>query len=126
MLHIPGLFIAETEDRGRGVFTSEELSVDDIVEVCPIIIIPEKDFAKIHESVLHDYYFNWETEDQKLLAIALGYGSLYNHSSEPNLTFILDFDQNQIVFKALKEIESGDELLINYEEGLKGKSVLWF
>jgi SET domain-containing protein len=119
--HIPGLYIAET-DLGRSVFSAETVSEDDIIESCPIILIPELEKNLIHESVLHDYYFVWPNGG---IVIALGYGSLYNHSSHPNAEVIFDLDEEEIVIRAIREIEPGDEIFIDYADGDR-KHELWF
>ena len=56
MLHIPGLYIANSSNRGRGVFTAQEIETGDLIEICPLLIIPKKDVSAIHKTVLHDYY----------------------------------------------------------------------
>ena len=53
-------------------------------------------------------------------AVALGLGSLFNHSSlHQNVGWSRDLTGQCIVYKALRDIRAGDELCINY-----GK--LWF
>jgi len=122
---IPGLFIMETSDKGRGVFTSEPISEGSIIEICPCIILSPQDTLKIHETLLHDYYFLWET-DRKTSALALGFGSIYNHSENPNASFLIDYDARSIKFVGLKDINSMEEITIDYiglkKEGYK----LWF
>jgi SET domain-containing protein len=119
--HIPGLYIAET-DLGRSVFTAEKVSTDDIIETCPVILVPENEVQLIHSSVLHDYYFVWPAGG---CVIALGYGSLYNHSSNPNAKVIFDLDEDEIVIKAIRKIEPGDEIMIDYADGDQNHE-LWF
>jgi len=51
MLHIPGLYIANSENRGRGVFTAQDLSKGDLIEICPLLLIPKKEVAKIHKTI---------------------------------------------------------------------------
>ncbi|MGB4959487.1 MAG: SET domain-containing protein, partial [Saprospiraceae bacterium] len=77
MNQIPGLFITNSGDRGRGVFSSIEINEGDLIEVCPVIVIPKSQLPIIHKTVLHDYYFLWG-EDMEDCAIALGLGSIYN------------------------------------------------
>lgn len=126
MLHIPGLYITETEERGRGVFSAQDLDREDIVEVCPLIIIPAKDLEKIHQTILHDYYFLYpDPEKEGMACIALGYGSLYNHSSTPNAIVDFDLDNQQIQIRCIDNIEAGAEILINYNGDGEGKN-LWF
>lgn len=126
MLHIPGLYITETEERGRGVFSAHALETDDIVEFCPLILIPAKDLEKVHQTILHDYYFLYPDSQQEGMAcIALGYGSLYNHSAQPNAIVDFDLDNQQIQIRCITNITAGAEILINYN-GDEQEKGLWF
>lgn len=125
MHQVPGLFISSTEQAGRGVFTQNPLSQGDVIEICPVIIIPKSQLPVIHKSVLHDYYFLWgEQLDQ--CAIALGLGSLYNHKVSPNANFILDLEHNTIDIMAIKDISAGEEITINYHGEPGNDESLWF
>jgi SET domain-containing protein len=44
----------------------------------------------------------------------LGYGSLYNHSNEPNVKVEINWVEQTASFKAIKTILVGEELLIQY------------
>ena len=125
MQRIPGLFIAESSDKGRGVFTSVDISVGDLIEVCPVVIIPKRELPLIHKTILHDYYFLWG-EDLEDCAIALGYGSLYNHMLYPNANFILDLYNKTIDIEAVKDIAAGEEITINYHGEPGDESEVWF
>lgn len=120
---IPGLYLMETSERGRGVFTSRNIEIGDMIESAPVILCNKKDREVIHKTILHDYYFLWEKDN---CAIALGYGSLYNHSETPNAEFIFDYENECIDFEAIKKIESGEEILINYQTVDDDKFSLWF
>ena len=54
---IPGLYILETEEKGRGIYTSIDISAGDIIESAPVIICDSVDTKLIHKTHLHDYYF---------------------------------------------------------------------
>lgn len=126
MLHIPGLFITESDGRGRGVFTAESLNSDDLIEICPIIKIPTGQLEHIDQTTLYDYYFLWEEEGFKG-CIALGYGSIYNHNNTPNADMIFDYQDSTIKIVSNQDIESGSELFIDYTgSGLTKESDLWF
>ena len=125
MMHIPGLFLSHTSQKGRGVFTAEKLEVGDVIEVCPVIKIPSNQVKHINQTILYEYYFNWEEKGYSA-CIALGYGSLYNHSPDANAEIILDYDKINIVFKAIRKIGSGDEICIDYTGGIKTGIKLWF
>ena len=125
MLHVPGLFVAYTNERNRGVFTSEVLQKGDLIEICPIIKIPIEDLSHIHQTCLHDYYFVWR-ESGYGACIALGYGSLYNHKKNPNAQIVLNYPDCTIHFEATCLIHQGEEICIDYTGGVKSKHRLWF
>lgn len=125
MLQIPGLYVANSDERGRGVFASEPIQTGDVIEICPILLLPSCELPIIHKTFLHDYYFLWG-EEQNQAAIALGYGSIYNHLVHCNADFILDYEHETIEIVAIKDIALGEEITINYlgESGDDGK--VWF
>ncbi len=125
MQHIPSLFITNSPLGGRGVFVGEDLPANSFIELCPVIILSETDKEKIHQTFLHDYYFLWGTEE-KQAAIALGYGSLYNHSYSPNAQFIANLEDESILIESITPIEAGSEITINYNGDASDKSPLWF
>ena len=72
------------------------------------------------------YYFLWEEEGYKG-CIALGYGSLYNHSKEANAIFIFDYTDDTIKIECQSDIPAGQEILVDYTgEGLRSEADLWF
>ena len=125
MLHIPGLYIAQSNNKGKGVFTAQPLSSGDLIEVCPYLTIPKKDVAAIHKTILHDYYFLLD-EPKGAAGIALGYGSIYNHHPTPNAIVIFDYENAEMEIQACKEIEAGEEIFIDYTDGGNEKAPLWF
>lgn len=93
----------------RGVFANRNFEKSDIIEVCPVIPISEKDFKKLKGTALENYPFSWNDDST---CIVLGYGSLYNHSDTPNIKW---FDTDLVkVFYALRDIKKDEELLYNY------------
>ncbi len=122
---IPSLYVAESELGGRGVFTGEDLDPGSLIEVCPVIVLPEKDLPVIHQTRLHDYYFLWE-EDQRKCAIALGFGSLYNHAYRPNAHYVADYEGQTLDFYALRPIPAGSEITVNYNGEPDVDTPVWF
>lgn len=123
MLHIPSLYIAPSPLGGRGVFTSEAIQEGSLIEISPVIVLPAADLPLIHRTHLHDYYFLWE---EGRCAIALGYGSLYNHAEEPNAEYEMDYVDHSISFYCVRPIAAGAEITINYIEGGNEKGQIWF
>ena len=125
MNQIPGLYISEIPKKGRGVYTSMDITSGDTIEICPVIIIPKLQLPIIHKTILHDYYFLWGDEMEDC-AIALGFGSLYNHEVHPNANFILDLENNTIDIVAIQNISAGSEITINYHGEPGDEGDLWF
>ena len=121
---LPGLYLLET-NKGRAVYTTEVIPKGSIIELCPVIKLNPKDTALIHQTALHDFYFLWD-ELEKTSAIALGYGSLYNHSADPNALFELILNEQEIRFIALHDISSNSEITINYLAKEIKEYKLWF
>ena len=124
MLQIPGLYILEN-NKGRGVYTSKDISPGDLIEICYVVKIPEAELSLVNSTVLYEYYFEW-SEKGYGACIALGFGSIYNHSSNPNAETFTDFDDNTIKFYCTKKIPSSSEILIDYTGGKRSKGQLWF
>lgn len=71
--------------------------------------------------ITHSYWPNPEGGPQTQ-AIALGLGSMFNHSSlQQNVTWSRDLIARTIIYTAIKDINPGDELCISY-----GNARLWF
>lgn len=108
---------------GIGVFSKENIFEGEIIEVCPIILLSNEDITYVDNTKLYNYYFNWEKNQ---IAIGLGYGSLYNHSYEPNAIYIKDYNNKQIIIKALKNINKNEEIFVNYNGNPDNKEKVWF
>ena len=108
--------------RGRGVFATEDIQVDQIFESAEILIIPKDQIEFIEKTIIDDYIFVWGDT----CALVLGTGMLYNHSYTPNARYIRDFDNNLMNYVALKPILKGDEILINYNGEPTCMDTLWF
>jgi SET domain-containing protein len=97
--------------KGRGVFARRRIAKDTIIERVPVVALPVQEvFGATAKSTLSEYVFRWREGE---VAIALGYGSLYNHSYEPNARFYSEGRLTQ-VFSALRDIDAGEEITINY------------
>jgi SET domain-containing protein len=121
----PSLFIGQTERKGKGVFTSEAIPLDNIIEVAPVIVMPLKDREHLDKTLLHDYIFEWGESKEKC-CMALGYIPMYNHSYTSNCEYFMDFDTDTIFVKTVREIEAGEELTINYNGDWNDATKVWF
>ncbi len=118
---------SKIKDAGLGVFSSQIIKEGDIIERCPVILIPEVQVTTIRQTILHNYYFMWgDDETYHRAGICLGFGSLYNHSYTPNGTYTKDYANKRIDFIAIKDIAINEEITVNYNYGNPNdKSELW-
>lgn len=122
---IPHLYIASSEIDDRGVFSTEPIPKGSIIEISPVIVIPKNEMELIKETVLYNYYFDWKIEENSG-ALALGYGSLFNHAYQPNAEYQPDYESASLRFFALKDIEAGEEITINYNGDPEDQEKVWF
>lgn len=112
----PPLYVAVHPHYGRGVYTSTNISEGDVIEVCPLIVLNVEDRAVVELSVLGQYVYEWDQGNSiTTCALALGYGSLYNHSSEQHNAYYMHDERCQTIeIVAEKDIAAGSEILIDY------------
>ncbi len=122
---LPCLYIDGTNRMGRGVFTSEDLNENTIVETSPVIVMEAKDRDLLDQTVMHDYIFEWGGEKREV-CVALGYISLYNHSYVSNCEYEMDHDAQTMSIKTVRFIKAGEELFINYNGVWNDSKKLWF
>ena len=122
---IPSSFIAPSDLHGTGVFAGEDIVKDSIIEICPIIFLPEDQIDLIKKTVLNNYYFEWG-KDLRSGALALGYGSIYNHSVQANAIYEIDINADTISFYTIRDIVAGEEITINYNGSPDNRAKVWF
>ncbi|MGZ3473283.1 MAG: SET domain-containing protein [Polyangiales bacterium] len=119
------LEVRETRGRGRGVFAVEPIEEGESIERCHVIVIPEEQLQNVANTILHEYFFRWGgTQDDG--AVALGYGSLYNHSDTPNAMYVRKVSEGILEFVALRDIAAGEEIFVSYHGGFGERGPLWF
>ena len=110
-----------------GVFAVSRFAGGEIIETAPIILITATEWPHIEPTVLALYIYNFgPTADEEHAAIALGYGSLYNHSYEPNAKYIKNWDEQVIRLIAVRDIQPGEEITINYNGSPADQTPIWF
>jgi SET domain len=117
----PGsLFYIDTGPKGRGLFASSDIPPRTILHVAPCIPVSSEQYeTHMKFTILEEYLFNDRQTGNNLLA--LGYGSLFNHSRHPNVSYkVHSADQTIEYTSGFQLIEKGTELCISYG------SNLWF
>src|SRR5436305_320986 len=70
--------VKRVKGKGRGVFARRPIREGEVIERVPVIVLPVGEIRTPDGwTTLGDYCFLW---DRGTVAVALGYGSLYNHS----------------------------------------------
>lgn len=103
--------IKTTKKYGRGLYATKNIKEGQVVEVSPVIVVDHDDREVITTTQLNIYVFSWT---YKKSALALGNGSLFNHSRNSNVTYKNSVKAKQIEFTALRNIKKGEQLFINY------------
>lgn len=93
-----------------GVFATKDLAPNEVIEECPVVIFRPLSEGDRQEAFLNRT-FSWDDNSH---ALALGYGSIYNHGDDFNATFSIDRDDGVIKFVAAKPIAAGAEVLVYY------------
>lgn len=107
------LYLKTIKGKGRGVFCHTAISEGDVIEICPVIIIPAEEFSALCATPLMDYSFYFNKEENTL-SLTMGFGSMYNHRQFPNAVYTLNRVERQMVFTAHENIKAHTEICINY------------
>ena len=115
------LYVAPSEIHGL-VCSPGASSRGDTIEICPTIVVPLRDRRAVESTILSQYSFAWG----KRVALAQGYGGLYNHSYDPTARFEVDIAGGVIRFMARRLVGADEEITINYNGRPKDTSPVWF
>lgn len=115
--------VVELPGKGRGVVAARFFARGERIEQAPVIIVEAPHVAAVEISILDNYVYNW---DRERIAVALGCGSLYNHSYQPNAVYLKNFASGVIDYVALCDIQPGQEILINYNGDPSCQTRVWF
>jgi uncharacterized protein len=121
----PYLYVDKTDSMGRGVYTSETIAENTVVEVSPVIVMSGDDRIHLDKTALHDYIFEWGTLKDKC-CMSLGLVPIYNHSYQSNCEYFMNYEEDVILVKTVRLIEKGEELTINYNGNWDDKTKIWF
>jgi hypothetical protein len=114
------LQIRQVEGKGRGVFAGRKFVSGETVERSPVIVFSQTEI--VERTDIQAYYYFWGDGG----CLGLGLISLYNHSSIPNMCFIKHYDSLEMEMRAIRDIEVGEELTVDYREDYPTACSLWF
>lgn len=115
--------VSRNKKMGRGVFAKDKISKGELIERCPIIVLPDYETSIIETSQLVNYTYFFGRHNNKP-CLVLGYGSLYNHSTQPNAIYKPKLGKQVVDFVAIRNIKKGEEITVSYSKNPNTK--LWF
>jgi SET domain-containing protein len=111
MDHSNLVYVKRVKVKGRGVFARKPIAEGAVIERVPVILMPISLLVGgLDNPLLAKFVFY---RNRSTVALALGYGSLYNHSFTPNALY-RDEAGATMVYVALRNIAPGEEITINY------------
>ena len=122
---LSSLRIAEIPNKGRGVVTLKKIANDTVVEHSPVIVMDAAARQLLDQTTLHDYIFVWGNNEDEC-CMAQGYVSIYNHAVGSNCEYFMNFDDNTMQIKTVRDIAAGEELTINYNGDWDNEEDVWF
>ena len=111
LIHSHLIEVKRIKGKGRGVFARRAIREGELIERVPVLVLPLEEIRDAEGwTGLAGYCFLW---GEGTVALALGYGSLYNHSFRPNARYD-DEPQRAKLYSAIRDIKAGEEITINY------------
>jgi uncharacterized protein len=117
--------VGQSPNRGRGLFATRDIRGGEVIERSPVIVIPLEEWPVIENTIIGVYVFSWG-EEMEYAALALGLGSLFNHSFRPNARYFNRLENNVIEFIAIRDIRESEEVFVNYNRDPEDMTPLWF
>lgn len=114
MIKNEGISVRYSGLSGRGVFAERDFNPGELIEACPILPIDHDAKCETwnEDEPIYQFYTYHGTDHYQVLA--LGYGSLYNHSDNPSADHEFHQASHLIIIRALRFIAAGEEITISY------------
>ncbi|WP_157314220.1 SET domain-containing protein-lysine N-methyltransferase [Chitinibacter sp. GC72] len=111
----PDVYVMDTKTaKGRGVFAARAFKKGELIEAAPILLVDHPFTALPNELKFVAFGWSFFPDKPNAVALVLGYGSLYNHSSPANLWYHADESFSHMRYVAVRDIAIDEELTINY------------
>lgn len=114
------IILGKSSVHNRGVFANKDISMDEIVERCPMIPLGFR--SRYHsDPQIYRYLYSQPTcpcQECKnhgfIFYMVLGYGMMYNHQDDANTTW--KFDWNNLIADVIanRDIKQGSEIFVDY------------
>jgi hypothetical protein len=97
---------------GWGVFTTEDIEPDEILQEAPYFLIDTDEVSDNSNVITYSYGMHG-----KHASVPLGFGGLYNHSETPNAENAYNEYYGFMIHFATEFISAGSEIFIDYGVG---------
>ncbi len=115
--------------KGKGVFANIDIAKGVIIDIAHVILISNKEWDLIKETVLSNYSFEWDDPQcvgEYDSAVSLSVSQFINHSYNPNVKYIYDYKNKCIKYITIRNISKGEEITVNYNGVPSDDSPMWF
>lgn len=114
--------VRSSDLHGYGVFALKEIPEGETIEECAYFTLD----TKIEDEKLLRYAFKRPYEpnslewmkarllNQAFCSVVLGYGSIYNHNKEPNISYAQNPEDRIFKFYTIKPVHKDEELCHDY------------
>jgi SET domain-containing protein len=113
------LQVISSPRRGRGIFASERIPAQSLIESAPVTELEPEISRTIIERGSGDLFLAWREADDKVVTLAFAAGLLMicNHDSDrPNAQLRKDYLGRIAELWSTSDIQSGEEILISYRK----------
>ena len=113
----PALVVRSSKTHGLGVYTREALPAGTVVERCAILESMVRRTPEHPRSAMDRYtFFSWKPYPD-IGFMPAGFGTMYNDAGRCcNVVHSLDMDRRCLTFTTVRDLEAGEELLMDYAQ----------
>ena len=118
-----------SRNKGKGVFAKNNIAKGVTIDIAHIILISNKDWDLIEDTVLSNYSFEWDDPNcigEYESAISLSISQFINHSFNPSVRYIYNYQIKSIEYITIRDISKDEEITVNYNGEPLNKSPVWF
>lgn len=108
--------VRKSDVHGWGVFSKEKINKGEIIEECHCLYMTEDEASYTHHlKPIKRNTIRVDDNGDFPYVIPFGYGALFNSDNDPNIVYLWDSENKILIFKTIRDIESDEELFLNYE-----------
>jgi SET domain-containing protein len=108
--------VRKSDVHGWGVFSKEKINKGEIIEECHCLYMTEDEASYTHHlKPIKRNTIRVDDNGDFPYVIPFGYGALFNSDNDPNIVYLWDSENKILIFRTIRDIESDEELFLNYE-----------